>query len=183
MRFPRTFIFVDLSGFTNYMETNGDRKATALLAEFRSVARAIASERGVRIDKFLGDGLMAVAVEQIEGVTFALELDRRAETVCAPLKLRIGIATGNTMLFEGDDYIGPAPNLAARLCDSAAGVGVLIATEQIFDLPQGVTAQPHDAIKLHGFNDPINVSVLIGRPVLAERHDTTEIWTQRPVSN
>ncbi len=183
MRFPRTFIFVDLSGFTNYMETNGDRKATALLAEFRSVARAIASERGVRIDKFLGDGLMAVAVEQIEGVTFALELDRRAETVCAPLKLRIGIATGDTMLFEGDDYIGPAPNLAARLCDSAAGVGVLIATEQIFDLPKGVKAQPHDAIKLHGFNDPINVSVLIGRPVLAERQDTTEIWTQRPVSN
>ncbi|MCX6537129.1 MAG: adenylate/guanylate cyclase domain-containing protein, partial [Actinobacteria bacterium] len=119
MRFPRTFIFVDLSGFTNYMETNGDRKATALLAEFRAVARAIASERGVRIDKFLGDGLMAVAVEQIEGITFALELDRRAETVCAPLKLRIGIATGDTMLFEGDDYIGPAPNLAARLCDQA----------------------------------------------------------------
>ena len=87
------------------------------------------------------------------------------------------------MLFEGDDYIGPAPNLAARLCDSAAGIGVLIATEQIFDLPPGVKAQPHDAIKLHGFNEPINVSVLNGRPVIAERHDTTEIWTQRPVSN
>ena len=179
MRFPRTFIFVDLSGFTNYMETNGDRKATALLAEFRAVARAIASERGVRIDKFLGDGLMAVAVEQIEGITFALELDRRAETVCAPLKLRIGIATGDTMLFEGDDYIGSAPNLAARLCDQAIGIGVLIATEQIIELPQGVTTTQHDAIKLHGFNEPINVSVLVGRPVIAERHDTTEIWTQR----
>lgn len=183
MRFPRTFIFVDLSGFTNYMETNGDRRATALLAEFRAVARAIASERGVRIDKFLGDGLMAVAVEQIEGVTFALELDRRAETVCAPLKLRIGIATGDTMLFEGDDYIGPAPNLAARLCDSAAGIGVLIATEQISELPHGVTAQSREAIELRGFADPIEVSVLVGRPIIAERQDTTEIWTQRPVNN
>ncbi len=165
------------------MESNGDRKATALLAEFRAVARAIASERGVRIDKFLGDGLMAVAVEQIEGITFALELNRRAETVCAPLKLRIGIATGDTMLFEGDDYIGAAPNLAARLCDSAAGIGVLIATEQISALPRGVKAQTRKAIELRGFADPIEVSVLEGRPIIAERHDTTEIWTQRPISN
>ncbi|MCX6535073.1 MAG: hypothetical protein NT119_00730, partial [Actinobacteria bacterium] len=111
------------------------------------------------------------------------ELDRRAETVCAPLKLRIGIATGDTMLFEGDDYIGPAPNLAARLCDQAIGIGVLIATEQIIDLPQGVKTKQHEAIKLHGFNEPVNVSVLAGRPVIAERHDTSEIWTQRPVSN
>lgn len=183
MRFPRTFIFVDLSGFTNYMETKGDRKATALLAEFRAVARAIASERGVRIDKFLGDGLMAVAVEQIEGITFALELDRRAETVCAPLKLRIGIATGDTMLFEGDDYIGPAPNLAARLCDQAIGIGVLIATEQIIELPQGVRAQPHEAIKLRGFAEQVAISVLVGRPLIAERNDTSEIWTQRSINN
>ena len=86
MRFPRTFIFVDLSGFTNFTETNGDRRATKLLGEFRAVARAVASERGVRIDKYLGDGLMAVAVEQLDGITFALELARRAETACAPLQ-------------------------------------------------------------------------------------------------
>ena len=183
MRFPRTFIFVDLSGFTNYVETKGDRKATKLLAEFRTVARAIASERGVRIDKFLGDGLMAVAVEQVEGITFAMELDRRAETVCAPLKLRIGIATGDTMLFEGDDYIGRAPNLAARLCDSATDIGVLIPTDQVVNLPQGVQALEHEAIKLHGFAEPVGVSVLVGQPVIADRHDTSEIWTQRPTSS
>ena len=183
MRFPRTFIFVDLSGFTNYMETEGDRKATKLLAEFRTVARAIASERGVRIDKFLGDGLMAVAVEQIEGITFAMELDRRAETVCDPLKLRIGIATGDTMLFEGDDYIGRAPNLAARLCDSASDNGVLIPADQVFNLPQGVKAMPHEAIKLHGFAEPVDICVLVGQPVIAERQDTTEIRKQKPISS
>ena len=180
MRFPRTFIFVDLSGFTNYMETNGDRLATNLLAEFRAVARAVASERGVRIDKYLGDGLMAVAVEQVDGITFSMELDRRAQTVCAPLKLRIGIATGDTMLFEGDDYIGPAPNLAARLCDEAVGIGVLIPTDHINDLPEGVLAKPHGPIKLHGFANPVEVSVLTGRPVLVERLDTGELSTNRP---
>lgn len=180
MRFPRTFIFVDLSGFTNYTETNGDRRATKLLGEFRAVARAVASERGVRIDKYLGDGLMAVAVEQVDGITFALELERRAETVCAPLTLRIGIDTGDTMLFEGDDYIGSAPNMAARLCDEAAMTGVLIPTEHIEELPEGVSSTPHGSMKLHGFNNPIDVSVLSGRPVIADRNDTSEIWTRQP---
>lgn len=183
MRFPRTFIFVDLSGFTNFTETNGDRRATKLLAEFRAVARAVASERGVRIDKYLGDGLMAVAVEQVDGITFALELARRAETVCAPLKLRMGIDTGDTMLFEGDDYIGSAPNLAARLCDESADIGVLIPSEHIDELPEGVSARPHGALKLHGFKNPVEVSVLTGRPVIAERNDTSELWTRQPFLN
>ena len=183
MRFPRTFIFVDLSGFTNFTETNGDRRATKLLAEFRGVARAVASERGVRIDKYLGDGLMAVAVEQLDGITFALELERRAQTVCAPLTLRIGIDTGDTMLFEGDDYIGSAPNLASRLCDEAAGLGVLIPTAHIEELPGGVAATPHGELKLHGFNKSVFVSVLSGRPIIIERSDTSEVWTRQPFLN
>jgi class 3 adenylate cyclase len=87
------------------------------------------------------------------------------------------------MLFEGDDYIGPAPNLAARLCDEAAGIGVLIPTDHIIELPLGVKTQAHTAIKLHGFADPVEVAVLVGQPVLAERQDTSEIWAQRPVIN
>lgn len=144
------------------------------------MARAVASERGVRIDKYLGDGLMAVAVEQIDGITFALELARRAETICAPLQLRIGVDTGDTMLFEGDDYIGSAPNLAARLCDEAANLGVLIPTAHIEELPDGVSATPHGALKLHGFNNAVEVSILSGRPIIADRNDTSEIWTRQP---
>ena len=123
MRFRRTFIFVDLSGFTTFTEQHGDGTAAQLLSKFRAVARAVGSHQGVRIDKYLGDGLMAVAVEAHDGITFAMELQRHATVACAPLSLRIGIATGDTMLFEGQDYIGSAPNMAARLCDAAAGVG------------------------------------------------------------
>ncbi|NBY11905.1 MAG: adenylate/guanylate cyclase domain-containing protein [Actinobacteria bacterium] len=121
MRFRRTFIFVDLSGFTTFTEQHGDGTAAQLLSKFRAVARAVGSHQGVRIDKYLGDGLMAVAVEAHDGITFAMELQRHAAVACAPLSLRIGIATGDTMLFEGQDYIGWAPNMAARLCDAATG--------------------------------------------------------------
>ena len=68
MRVPRTFIFVDLSGFTHFTETQGDDAAGRLLAAFRSVARDVASERGVRIAKWLGDGLMIVAMEQSDAI-------------------------------------------------------------------------------------------------------------------
>ena len=48
--------------------------------------------------------------------------------MCAPLTLRAGIATGYALLFEGDDYIGSAVNMAARLCDIAGDYEVLIPT-------------------------------------------------------
>jgi len=179
MRFPRTFVFVDLSGFTHYIETHGDRKGTKLLAAFRAVARAVASERGVRIDKYLGDGFMAVAVEQDDGVVFAMELRRRAATACAPLGLRIGIATGDTMLFEGEDYIGSAPNLASRLCDEAGDGEALMPADQTATLPEGIASAAHPPVRPKGFPAPIDVVRLTGEPVLPPRHDTTEVPRHR----
>ena len=94
MRVPRTFAFVDLSGFTNYTAAFGDDAAGRILSAFRTITREIASERGVRIAKWLGDGCMIVSVDQTACIAFALELEYRASEVCAPLSLRVGIATG-----------------------------------------------------------------------------------------
>ena len=64
MRVPRTFAFVDLSGFTNYTAAYGDDAAGRILSTFRSLVREVSSERGVRVAKWLGDGCMIVGVEQ-----------------------------------------------------------------------------------------------------------------------
>ena len=175
MRFRRTFIFVDLSGFTTFTEQHGDGTAAQLLSKFRAVARAVGSHQGVRIDKYLGDGLMAVAVEAYDGITFAMELQRHAAIACAPLSLRIGIATGDTMLFEGQDYIGWAPNMAARLCDAANGVGALMPVDQAVNLPVGLSALPHPALDLPGFQGPIEVVALAGEPLIDGRYDINEV--------
>ena len=92
---------------------------------------------GVRVAKWLGDGLMVVAVEQADAVAFALDLERQASECCTPLSLRIGIASGYALLFEGDDYIGSAVNLASRLCDAAGPGEVLLPAEQLSDIPAG----------------------------------------------
>jgi adenylate cyclase len=180
MRVPRTFVFVDLSGFTNYTAAFGDDAAGRILGTFRTIVREVASERGVRIAKWLGDGCMVVAVDQSDAVAFAMDLEHRASSVCAPLTLRAGVATGHALLFEGDDYIGSAVNMAARLCDLARGYEVLMPTMHLERLPEGITATPRGEVELRGFPGPIDVVQLSGVPTQGERNDTGELWTRTP---
>lgn len=180
MRVPRTFAFVDLSGFTNYTAAFGDDAAGRILGAFRTLVREIASERGVRIAKWLGDGCMIVSVDQSNCISFALELENRSAEVCAPLALRVGIATGYALLFEGDDYIGSAVNMASRLCDLAGPFEVLLPTMQLERLPEGVVATPHGEVELRGFPGPIDVLELDGRPAGNPTNDTSELWTRSP---
>lgn len=182
MRVPRTFVFLDLSGFTNYTVSNGDDAAGRILGKFRTLVREVASERGVRIAKWLGDGCMIVAVHQFGALSFVTELEERARSVCAPLTLRAGLATGHALLFEGDDYIGSAVNMAARLCDHAQAFEVLMPTTQLERLPQGVSAVPVGVADLRGFDKPIELVRLVGAPTRVNTHDTGELWTRDPLS-
>jgi class 3 adenylate cyclase len=180
MRVPRTFAFLDLSGFTNYTAAFGDDAAGRLLGAFRTIVREVASERGVRIAKWLGDGCMIVAVEQPACIAFTRELSDRSGEVCSPLTLRAGIATGYALLFEGDDYIGSAVNMASRLCDIAAPQQVLMPTMGIERLPPGIEAVPIGAVELAGFPGEIDVVELVGHPRQTDATDTGELWTRSP---
>lgn len=180
MQVPRTFVFVDISGFTNYTTTHGDAAAGELLANWRRVTRDLASDTGVRIAKWLGDGCMIVAVDQPNAVAFALRLQKQSGAACAPLSVRIGIASGHALLFEGDDYIGMAVNMAARICDAAGAFEVLMPAEQAEHLPDGVVASPHEPLHLRGLNSGLQVVALSGEPKDAARNDTGELWTRSP---
>jgi class 3 adenylate cyclase len=178
MRVPRTFAFLDLSGFTNYTAAFGDDAAGRILGTFRTLVREVASERGVRIAKWLGDGCMVVGVEQAGVIEFVTDLEQRASAVCAPLQLRAGVATGRALLFEGDDYIGSAVNMAARLCDFAQNVDVLMPTMHLDRLPEGVSAEPFGEIELRGFPGKIDVVRLVGAPQPVAMSDVSELWTR-----
>lgn len=128
MRVTRTFGFIDLCGFTAFTDTYGDSEAVDVLAEFRGSVRRVASDRGVRIGKWLGDGAMFVGIDEAELVATTLEVGRSWGGW--PMALRAGIASGDVILFEGDDHIGSAVNLASRLCD-IAGEGELLVPSSI----------------------------------------------------
>jgi adenylate cyclase len=181
VRVARTFAFLDLSGFTDYTAAYGDDAAARILGEFRTLAREVASARGVRIAKWLGDGCMVVGVDQESVLEFVTELEHRASRACAPLILRAGLATGQALLFEGDDYIGSAVNPAARLCDYARDVGMLMPTSQLRHLPEGLVAEPIGEIALRGFPGAIDVVRISGVPGPVERSASDELWIRDPV--
>jgi class 3 adenylate cyclase len=136
MRVDRTFAFVDLCGFTPFTEQFGDDEAVALLARFRGTVRSLAADHGVRVAKWLGDGVMMVSGDGPAVVRAVLGLQGELARDDFTLPLRAGLARGAVILFEGDDYTGRAVNLASRLADSAGPrevlatlpVGLLVST-------------------------------------------------------
>ena len=143
----RTFVFVDLAGFTSFTRDHGPHEAVKLLGEFRRVARNVAAKRGVRVAKWLGDGVMMVSVDPAAAIAFSAHLiDHFSRT---DLNVRVGLAGGIALLFEGDDYIGEPVNLAAKLC-AAARPGEILAACSIDDLPEWVTAEADIAVSIRG---------------------------------
>lgn len=151
MRVERIFAFVDLCGFTRFTDLQGDESAVALLADFRLIVREVASRRGVRVAKWLGDGAMFVAVEGHPLVAAVLEIEQRVDALHGPLTLRAGMTCGAVILFEGDDYIGSAVNLAARLCDLAEPHQVLSPASMADLAPPWARVTPAGPVVLPGF--------------------------------
>src|SRR5689334_9439809 len=56
-RVGRTFAFLDLCGFTDFVDAHGDDDAVDELRTLRATVREIAPLCGVRVDKWLGDGV------------------------------------------------------------------------------------------------------------------------------
>jgi class 3 adenylate cyclase len=118
-----------------------------LLGDFRRVARNVAAKRGVRVAKWLGDGVMIVSVDPTAAVAFGAHLIHHfAQT---DLEVRVGLASGIALLFEGDDYIGEPVNLAAKLC-SAAQPSEILGACKLEDLPDWVTADGGVNVEIKG---------------------------------
>ena len=155
MRVSRAFAFIDLSGFTAFTDAHGDEEAGLVLADFRTAVRDASSRRGVRVAKWQGDGAMIVGVEVRPLVEAVLEIEQRIDSGRSPLRLRAGITAGRVIIFEGDDYIGSAVNLAARLCDIAATHEILAGCEIADAVPPWASAEPVVPVEIRGFAHPV----------------------------
>jgi len=154
-RVLRTFAFIDVCGFTSYTDSDGDAAAVGMLALTRANIRRLASIHGVRIAKWLGDGAMLVGVDPepvIEAVVDIVELEQDNY-----LPLRAGVASGDVILFEGDDHIGAAVNLASRLSDLAGAGEILAPATMQSSLLVNTRAVPHGEHEVPGFATPIEL--------------------------
>jgi class 3 adenylate cyclase len=158
MRVGRNFTFVDLSGFTALTEAEGDERAVAILTEFRRLVREVCSRRGVRVAKWLGDGAMLVSVEAELLLAATLEIRRAVGEADIPTPLRCGVSAGEVILFEGDDYIGHAVNVAARLCDMAPDGSVLVTESLVAHLPRWGVVLGTEETTVRGLERPFPIS-------------------------
>jgi class 3 adenylate cyclase len=158
VRVERAFSFIDLCGFTRFTDAQGDQQAVDVLTRFRADVREIASDHAVRVDKWLGDGVMLVSTDDDRLVASVLALMSRDSGSDAALPLRAGLAAGAVILLEGDDYVGSAVNLAARLCSAAAPNETLATMRLAAAVPPWAGMVPVGALEVPGFVQPVEVA-------------------------
>ena len=157
MRVDRWFAFVDLSGFTSFGDEFGDEASVRVLTVFRQSVREVATEFGVRIAKWLGDGCMFVSVEPQQLIAAVCRLEELTHEVELPLSMHAGCAGGAVILLEGDDYTGRCVNLAARLATVANAHEILCPVELAQYVPDGTPMEPAGMITVAGLHDPVEV--------------------------
>ncbi len=157
MRVDRWFAFVDLSGFTSFGDEFGDEASVRVLTVFRAAVRQVATDFGVRIAKWLGDGCMIVSVDPAQLVASVCKLESMAHELELPLSLHAGCAGGAVILLEGDDYTGRSVNLAARLSNAARPHEILAPVDLLNYVPDGTPCEPAGMITVAGLHDPVEV--------------------------
>jgi len=150
----RTFAFVDISGFTRFCDRHGEPAAIELLAAFRETVRTASARRGVRVAKWLGDGVMLVGLEAAPVIATVGEIVVRCDAT--DLHTHAGIASGEVLLFEGDDYVGRTVNLAARLGDAATRSEILVAGDPVA-LPPWLEVCARRQLGVPGVDTPVAV--------------------------
>jgi predicted ATPase/class 3 adenylate cyclase/DNA-binding CsgD family transcriptional regulator len=114
-----TLLLADVEGSTRLWETQ-PKEMTAAIAQLDStLAELIAIHGGVRpVEQGEGDSFVLAFARASDAVVCALALQRAP---LAPIRLRIGVNTGEIQLRDEGNYIGPTINRTARLRDLAHG--------------------------------------------------------------
>ena len=154
----RTFCFADLCGFTAYTRAHGPHEAVVMLGEFRRITRSVAAKRGVRVAKWLGDGAMLVSTDPAAAVSLGAHLIHHFAG--RGIWVRVGAATGEALLFEGDDYVGEPVNLAAKLC-AAAPPGEMYAVADEIVVPDWVRCIGEVTVQIRGVGPVASVRRLL----------------------
>lgn len=114
-----TLMLADVEGSTQLWESQPSVMTAAIAQLNRTASKLIAEHGGVRpIEQGEGDSFVAAFARAGDAVGCALDLQRIDLT---PIKLRVGVHTGDVQLRDQGNYAGPTVNKAARIRDLAHG--------------------------------------------------------------
>src|SRR6476646_1207633 len=114
-----TLLLADVEGSTRLWEAQPGEMTAALARLNQTVSEVVAACGGVRpVEQGEGDSFVAAFARASDAVACALELQRAP---LAPIRLRIGVHTGEVQLRDEGNYAGSTINRTARLRDLAHG--------------------------------------------------------------
>lgn len=134
-----TLLLADVEGSTGLWQSNPAEMTDAVARLDATLSQLVDAHGGVRpVEQGEGDSFVIAFDRASAAAAYALALQRAP---LAPLRLRIGLHTGETQLRDEANYIGPTINRAARVRELAHGGQIVLtaATEQMVvdHLPHG----------------------------------------------
>jgi adenylate cyclase len=178
-----TVLFADIVGFSRLSERMTPAEIVRLLDVYFSRMADVIFEHDGTIDKFIGDGIMAVfgahypqPDHAVRAVRVALAMLRGLATLNAerhpqpPIAIRVGINTGSVVAGpigssrrKEFTVLGDTVNVASRIESSVAGSGCIVVGERTAELARDAIAfKPLGRVALRGKDEAVNVYEVIG---------------------
>ena len=159
-----TFLIADVRGYSRYTDEYGDEAAARLANKFVALVEEGVEAHGGTLIEVRGDEGLAVFTSARQAIRAAVDLQARfAEETDAdtnlPLKVGIGIDSGEAVKLEDGSYRGSALNVAARLCGRAHGGEVVIteATSRLAGRLAGLQYSDRGRVHLKNIEEPIHI--------------------------
>lgn len=161
----------DLRGFTAFSTAHPSSRTIEVLRDYYNVVGKVVAEHGATIKDYAGDGILILVGAPLaipDHARIALEiaerirdegraLTKRWSTTRGRLGIGVGVATGFvTVGVIGSDSrleytaVGPAVNLACRLCEEARDREILVAPRTV-ELAGREDFKPRRGIEIKGF--------------------------------
>lgn len=171
-----TILFADVSGFTAMSETMDAEEVRDTMNSLWEKLDAAIVRHGGRVDKHIGDALMAIfgvpaskEDDPERAVRAALDLQAElktfAESSGRELKMRIGVNTGTALLGavgSNSEFtaMGDAVNLASRL-EHAAPVGDILISHDSYLHVRGIfDVEPQNPLQVKGKKEPVRAYIV-----------------------
>jgi adenylate cyclase len=176
-----TILFSDIQGFTRLAETLEPQRVVAFLNEYMTAMAQVIEEEGGIIDKFMGDGIMAIFLpadehdnHALRAVRAGIRMQRRLAELkatgaaghpeLARLQARIGVNTGEVVAGNiGSetrmDYtvVGDNVNLASRVESNGRGGEVHISEAVHLAVKDEVKTRSLGAITVKNRVQPVQI--------------------------
>ncbi len=174
-----TVLFADIRGFTTLSEKENPEKIVGLLNKYFTAMSEIIFAYGGTLDKYIGDGLMALfgaptasPEDSKNALKTAVAMQKRLKILNEELavegfsriEIGIGLHTGiATIGYIGSEQrseytaIGDSVNIASRLEQNAGGGQILISEATAAECENLVSLIPHDPLTVKNRLQPVSL--------------------------